>query len=105
MQYENSSPQRRVSDVVKEPTLFDILEKLTQIQQRQIDHSTAFLVNDLGKPDYEGHRQAHKALVKAAEALDGYKTDATKKVIGLVLGVVGTLFALGVMSWIQRGGQ
>lgn len=101
MQPEANNLQRRASDVIKEPTLFDILQKLTEIQQRQLDHSTAFLVNDLGKPDYEGHRQAHKAMVRAAEALDGYKTDATKKVIGIVLGVVGTLLALGVMNWIQ----
>ena len=97
----NNFPRRRATDDLREPTLSDIWQKLMEIEQRQIAHSTAFLVNDLGTPDYEGHRQAHRAMVKAAAALEGYKTDATKKVIGAVLGVVGTLLALGVVSWLQ----
>lgn len=102
MQTENNNfPRRRASDDQREPTLYDIWQKLTEIEQRQIAHSTAFLVNDLGSPDYEGHRQSHRAMVATAKAMEGYKTDATKKVIGAVLGVVGTLLVLGFMSWFK----
>lgn len=98
----NHEPRRRATDEHRnEPTLYDIWQKLTEIEQRQIANTSAFLVNDLGKPDYDGHRVAHKGMIASAASLQGYKTDATKKVIGAVLGVIGTLLALGVITWIQ----
>lgn len=100
----NSAQQRRATDAHRnEPTLHDIWAKLGEIEQRQIHNTTAFLVNDLGKPDYDGHRVAHRGMVKTAEALDGYKIDATKRVVGIVIGVMFTLLSLGVVNWIQGG--
>ena len=101
MQQDAANLNRRATDMNKEPTLFDILQKLIEIQQKQQDHASAFLINDLGKPDYDGHRQAHKSLVRASEALEGYKEDATKKFIGIALGATGTLLSLGLLNWVQ----
>ena len=98
----NNAQQRRATDAHRnEPTLYDIWTKLGEIEQRQINNATAFLVNDLGKPDYDGHRVAHRGMVRSAEALDGYKVDATKRVVGVVIGVICTLLALGVVNWLQ----
>lgn len=102
----NNTHQRRASDThCNEPTLYDIWAKLGEIEQRQIHNTTAFLVNDLGKPDYDGHRVAHRGMVKSAEALNGYKVDATKRVVGVVIGVMCTLIALGFITWVKGGMQ
>lgn len=94
--------RRRSDDGHQEPTLYDIWQKLMEIETRQINNASAFLVDDLGRPDYDGHRKAHKEMVKASEALEGYKTDATKRIIGIVIGAVCTIIGLGVLTWIQR---
>jgi hypothetical protein len=44
--------------------------------------SKAFVVNDLGEPDIDGHRKAHIQMIEADKVLQGYKLEATKKVIG-----------------------
>lgn len=98
---QNDIPRRRAGDEGREPTLYDIWAKLQEIEHRQISNTSAFLTNDLGRPDYDGHRNAHKQLIKSAEALDGYKTEATKKIVGIVIGVVTTLAGAGLLSWLQ----
>lgn len=63
---------------------------------------TAFVRNDLGDPDYEGHRQAHIAAIKKAEQLDGLKMAGTMKVVGAVAGAVVLIFATGLSGYITK---
>ena len=94
--------ERRASDhKSQDPTLSDIWQKLIEIQQRQIEYSSAFVLNDLNKPDFDGHRQEHKALKEANKVLDGYKIEATKKFINIVIGGLCTLVGLGALQWFQ----
>ena len=63
---------------------------------------TAFVRNDLGQPDYEGHRQAHLGMVKKAEEIDKIKTAGTVKVVGIVVAAVAAIFATGLSTHIQK---
>jgi hypothetical protein len=66
--------------------------KVTAMEANSLAMSEAFVLNDLSKPDYHGHRQDHLARMKAAEIMDGYKRGVTKKIIGwLVVFALGTL--------------
>lgn len=61
----------------------------------------AFLKDDLGTPDYEGHRGAHKSMVEASKVVDGYKQDVTKKIMGGgALFLLSALF-VGLISWLK----
>ena len=77
-------------------TLEDVwaLTKDTNDRMSALEHQygyirSAFVQNDLGKPDYDGHRRAHLSQIKAAEALEGYKQEGAKSVMKAVLGFLG----------------
>ena len=57
--------------------------------------------DDLGLPDYDGHRSNEKARIEEAKVLDGYKQTATKKFLEwLVVGAVA-IFGAGVVEWVK----
>lgn len=61
----------------------------------------AFVKNDLDLPDYDGHRNAHNAMITQAAVVEGYKQDATKKVFGWVLASLAGMFLVGFFDWIK----
>ncbi len=61
----------------------------------------AFIKNDLGIPDYDGHRVAHYNAVQQAKVLEGYKRDMTKRVLEWILVAAGVLLGQGLLEWIK----
>lgn len=66
------------------------------------DMNTAFTVDDLGRPDYNGHRLDHKARIDQARVLETYKTEAAKKVIGVVVVFLLGIMSSGIMDWVRH---
>lgn len=107
-EFQNSQMGRRWSDGHpgdKEPTngeiwrlLIEIRDRVARIESRAAAVDTAFVVDDLGRPDYDGHRASHRRMIKDAEAVDNYKMDATKKVIGIAIGFVVLLMTTGFVQ-------
>jgi len=101
-----SSPQpgRRAADVVGSDAL-DLLREInsrTLLIETTLESMTqAFVLNDLHKPDYDGHRKAHLTLIKAAEVMDSYKQGITKKILGWATVFVLGLLASGVVAQIS----
>lgn len=60
-----------------------------------------FPKNDLGLPDYDGHRTDHKVRMAEAKVVEGYKRDATKRIIDILIGGVAVIFGLGFIEWIK----
>ena len=79
----------------------DVNARLSVVEHSHGSMREAFIQNDLGKPDYDGHRRGHKQLVKDAEVVEGYQADATKKVLGAVAIGVVTLTITGALEWIK----
>jgi hypothetical protein len=63
---------------------------------------TAFVRNDFGQPDYEGHRQAHLGMIRKAEEIDQIKTAGTLKVVGIVVAVIVAIFMTGLGTHLQK---
>lgn len=61
----------------------------------------AFVKNDLGNPDYDGHRVAHATAIEKAKVVQGYQRDTTKKALEWLLVGVAVLLGQGVMDWIR----
>ena len=79
----------------------DLHARLSVVEHSHSSMREAFIQNDLGKPDYDGHRRGHKQLVKDSEVVEGYQIDATKKVVGaVVLGAI-TLTMSGALEWLK----
>lgn len=106
--FDVSQFKRRATDVTAPPggvcpcgqDMLALLQKM-EGDIREIKHGmgtfrTAFIRNDLGEPDYEGHRQAHLGMVKKHETIDRMKDAGTLKVVGIVVTIVAGIFMSGL---------
>ena len=110
MQQEANNPVgRRAADIQQQQLLADILKgqqdilaKLAVMETRFVHVDEAFVLNDLHKPDYHGHRAAHIEMMSNAKVLDGYKQEATKKVLGVLVAFVLGLIATGFFEAVKN---
>lgn len=92
--------------------MFDVLDtisdRLAAIERRLdgIEHgmdatASAFVVNDIGRPDFDGHRKSHLQMLKTAAQMDAYKSEGAKRVIAIVVLALAGIFALGLTAWMR----
>ena len=76
----------------------------TRIQT--LEHSCSrmregFPKNDLGNPDYDGHRVAHVNAIEKAKVVQGYQRDMTKRVLEWIMVGVAVLIGQGALEWLR----
>lgn len=98
-------PDRRRSPDAIYDVLDSIDKRLTAIEQRLDLTASAFVVNDLGRPDYDGHRRSHSVLMRTAETMEGYKQGVVKQILATVAVFFAGLFATGFFEWLKGGGK
>ena len=81
--------------------MLGINERLQVVEHSHARMKEAFVKNDLGLPDYDGHRTDHKVRMAEAQVVEGYKRDATKRFIDILIGGVAVIFGLGFIEWIR----
>lgn len=103
MQHNKPQGFPEVTESGNTPTILDVWRLVTEIRDRlekverqQEEHVTAFSINDLNKPDFDGHRKSHAKLVKSEEIMDSYKKDATKEIISIAVIFLFGLFSTGI---------
>jgi hypothetical protein len=79
----------------------DINSRLARVEHDIAQIKTAFLLNDRQTEDYDGHRNDHRVRVKQAEAVEGYKQAATKKIILGAIAVFFTILSLGLGPYLR----
>ena len=62
---------------------------------------TAFVLNDRGVEDYDGHRKEHVANVQEEKAMSELKIGATKKIVMGLIGLVITLIGFGIGPYVR----
>ena len=82
--------------------LTDIRDRGARMEQKLDNMTTAFVKDDLGRPDYDGHRRAHNAMVKQAETIESFKMDATKKVLIALVVFIAGLMGSGFLSKLKE---
>lgn len=87
------------------PTLADVWgllvetnERLETVERGLDAHCNAFLQNDLGQPDIDGHRKAHHTMLEIAKLVSEYKISGTKAIITAVIVFVLGLTASGFVE-------
>ena len=87
----------------------DINIRLGRVEQDIAAIKTAFLRNDLGVEDYDGHRLDHRTIEKEEEKAEkeaavftDFKYEATKKIIFAVLAVLTAVFTAGVGPYLRQ---
>lgn len=108
MQEHTNTPQRRATDLTAngtQPTIIDvwrltceIRDRVANIERQQLDQTEAFVENDIHKPDYDGHRKDHIKLKKQEEIMASYKSDMTKRILGIIITFVIGLITTGLVS-------
>ena len=81
------------SDVMS--MLREIRDKLADLERDLVDHQTAFVKDDLGQPDFHGHRKAHIKMNTNQKLVESYKADVTKQILGALVVFLLGLFASG----------
>ena len=91
------------------PTNKDILDAVLAIQREVTSVRTllghiddAFITNDIGKKDYEGHRLDHLYRKKRTESFENAKLAGTFKVIGIVIVTLFGVFTTGLSVHLQK---
>ena len=82
--------------------LTDLNDRLSAIEHRNGYVSSAFPYNDLGKPDYDGHRKSHLQQIADAKIVEGFKVDAAKKVMGIIITVLLTIIGSGLVATLSE---
>ena len=84
-----------------EADVLDIHSRLQKLEHSHGRMQEAFVKNDLGLPDFDGHRTDHKVRIEESKVVDGYKRDATKRFIDLLIGGGVAVFLLGLVEWVR----
>lgn len=82
----------------------DVDDINTRVQT--LEHSCSrmregFPKNDLGNPDYDGHRVAHVTSIEKTKVMQGYQRDMTKRVLEWLMVGVAVLLGQGALEWIK----
>ena len=76
-------------------------DRLSTLEHRAARSTEAFVTNDLGVPDYDGHRRAHSDMIEKEKVVTSYQRDITKKVLEwLTVGAVA-LMGGSALEWIK----
>lgn len=84
-----------------ESDVISINNRLQALEHTCARMKEGFVKNDLGLPDYDGHRSSHKSMIDQATVVEGYKRDATKTVFGWILAAMAGMFAVGFWDWVR----
>ncbi len=106
---QNQEYQSRDLDIDLNDNILDtIFSRIRSIEEKiellvlKVDQlNTAFIKNDLGTPDYDGHRKEHISLEKIRTTLEGYKEASTMQIINIIISSVIILLIGGVIQWIK----
>ena len=109
---DENKDYKRISDFTeegKEPSVQDSwhLARLAhnRINDLKVEHdllSRAFIKDDLGTPDYDGHRKAHKKFQETESIVQDYKVSMTKDIIKIVISFLFGMLALGVTTYFKN---
>ena len=79
--------------------------RLTALETDVAQLKTAFVLNDRGSEDYDGHRKDHfersKAAEDAAQTMRVLKTDATRSLLKWLLTIAAGIFMLGIGPYLR----
>jgi hypothetical protein len=114
MQENNQNHEPSILENLEHPSNKDLLSVITQINERTRaieqtlkSQASAFVINDLGTPDYDGHRKSHIKLENEAKLVESYKNNVSETIIKWAVTGILILLAVGasetLRSWMASG--
>jgi hypothetical protein len=89
---EYKTPERRAVD----PVIAEILSNQKEILSLMKGLVSAFPINEIGQPDFDGHRRSHAEMMRKDREFAETRRDAARKVVsaGTLGGATILLYAL-----------
>lgn len=75
--------------------------RLGRVETELVNIKSAFIRNDLGEPDYESHRKDIVEKARNVVAMDSYKQEATRKIVGWLVAAILTLMGYGLIPYLR----
>lgn len=108
MQESDDVKQTNLTDNGALPTVADawhrggLAHKRINVIETELDHiKRAFVKDDLGTTDYEGHRKAHNELVADAKLIKEYKVGMTKDFLKVISATALGAFLTGLFAYLK----
>jgi CheY-like chemotaxis protein len=79
----------------------DIRARVAALERDNTLIKSAFILNDINLPDFDGHRTDHRIRKEAAKIMESYKITATHKVIAAVMAALVLFFSTGITTKLQ----
>lgn len=80
----------------------DMNDRVSVMEHRHGYVSSAFPQNDLGKPDYDGHRRSHLQIIEEQKVVQGYKGEVTKTILTAIAGGFIALLSSGLVAFLSK---
>lgn len=93
--------ERRLRQRGEDMTPREIEDAIASIRRRLDGVESAFLIKN-GKPDFAGHNFDHEYRAEKEKTFNIYKVEATKKVIGVLAGLVLVAFGTGAIEYLKQ---
>lgn len=96
--------RRKPNEVCEEmhATLEKISERVAALERECEAMRAAFIRDDLGGPDFAGHRAAHLEQKAAAARMGELKQSGAKKIIDMVLTFMFGALTMGAVAWFKN---
>lgn len=82
-------------------TAADIRARVAALERDNTLIKSAFILNDINLPDFDGHRTDHRIRKEAAKIMENYKITAAHKVIAAVMAALVLFFSTGITTKLQ----
>ena len=79
----------------------EIVDSLDEIKDMIKNVNRAFPANDLGEPDFDGHRNAHRKMMEREKRIEDDKEGAIKHVRNATLIGGGTILLTALWEYIK----
>ena len=79
-------------------TALEMRQRIAALERDCAAIKSAFILNDLNLPDYDGHRKDHRTRLEAAKVMESYKITATHKVIAAIVAGFILVFSSGITT-------
>jgi hypothetical protein len=85
-----------------EEQLKALTERVVVLERHREEVDRAFPMNDIARPDYDGHRRTHVKMEEANKLMESYKVGVTKQILSAAVVFVLGLLSSGGIQWAAR---
>lgn len=79
----------------------ELKAQIAALERRFARMCEAFVKNDLGAEDYDGHRRAHAKQIEEDKIVSGYKRGVTQNALWAAVAGIAALVGYGLIDWLR----